>query len=76
MSKDKFKDQAISLVVQKHQLNTAQSQITSLDSMLEKISAEKLHNQEFLDNLLMEAGSFLEDSEVFFEVDEDDAISN
>jgi hypothetical protein len=74
MSKDKFDDQAISLVAQKHQLNAAQSQITSLDSMLEKISAEKLHNQEFLDNLLMEAGSLLEDSEIFFEIDEDDAF--
>lgn len=72
--KKKFDDQARALVVQKHQLKGAQAQLERLDGTLDAMVTELRSNQEILDRLMIQAESILEESEVFFEVDEEDAF--
>jgi hypothetical protein len=74
MKRNKLNDHANSLIVQKHQLNAAESQITSLDSTLNAISIEQDNNEELLNQLINQAESIITDSEIVFEVEEEDAF--
>lgn len=70
--KNKFGDHAHAMIVQKHQVGSAQSQVGNLDATLDSMLAEQADNQEILDGLLSQAQSFIEESHIVFEVDNEE----
>jgi hypothetical protein len=70
----KLDGQAHALIVQKHQLTSAQAQLGRLDSTLSAMQMEQLSNQELLDSLIAQAESVITASEIVFEVEEQDAF--
>lgn len=68
--KKKLVDQAHALIVQKHQLTSAQAQLGQLDSTLATFNTEQQSNQELLDNLIAQAEAALGAQEIVFELEE------
>jgi hypothetical protein len=68
--KKKLVDQAHALIVQKHQLTSAQAQLGQLDSVLATLNTEQQSNQELLDNLIAQAEAALDTQEIVFEFEE------
>jgi hypothetical protein len=72
--KNKFTDQAHALTVQDHQLKGAHDQLGRLQGTLEAMDSELRSNQDTLDSLLIQAHTIVSESEIIFEVDEEDAF--
>ncbi|MGM8936679.1 hypothetical protein ACS8E9_17670 [Pseudomonas neustonica] len=72
--KEKLVDQAQALVVQKHQLTSAQAQLGQLDSALSTLNAGQQGNQELLDKLIAQAEASLNAQEIIFEFEEHEAF--
>jgi len=70
--KNRFNDQAKSLVIQKYQLKAAQDQLGLIYGTVQTMDDELRSNQEILDSLIIQAQSMLAESEIVFEVDEED----
>lgn len=70
--KSKFDDQAHALIVQKHQLSSAQAHLGRLDSSLDAMDSEQDGNQALLDSLLAQAESMGASSEIVFEIEAQD----
>lgn len=77
MKKDYLNDEANILIVQKHQLNSAENKISEIDSILLNIQNEQKDNDFLLDNMIDEMGKLLQDNEIKIidnEISEIDAI--
>ena len=72
--KNKLDDQAHALIVQKHQLDGAQAQLGCLDATLDSMLAEQASNQEILDRLLSQAQSSIAESNITFEMDDEESF--
>jgi hypothetical protein len=72
--KEKFDDQACVLIVQKHQLDNVQSQLGRLDVTLDAMLAEQAGNQECLDQLLSQAQSYVTESYIAIEMNDEEAL--
>jgi len=64
MKKDYLNDEANILIVQKHQLNSAENKISEIDSILLSIQKEQKDNDFLLDNMIDEMGKLLQDNEI------------
>lgn len=67
-------DQARALIVQKHQLDGAQTQLGHLDSALDAMLAIQSENQEILDLLMSQAQTFVAETQITFEIEGEDAF--
>lgn len=67
-------DQARALIVQKHQLDGAQTQLGHLGSALDAMLATQSENQEILDLLMSKAQTFVSETQITFEVEGEDAF--
>ncbi len=74
MAKKAVDEQACALIVQNHQLNGAETQLGRLDSALVTVAIAQRSNQEVLNILLAEAEARVKESDVIFEIAEDDAF--
>jgi len=72
--KNKFDDQAHALIVQKHQLDSTQAQLGRMNSTLDVMSIEQRCNQELVETLLFQAQSIVEETDIVFETEENDAL--
>lgn len=67
-------DQARALIVQKHQLDGAQTQLGQLGSALDAMLASQTDNQQILDLLLSQVQSCVAETQITFEVEGDDVF--
>lgn len=72
--KKKLVDQAHALIVQKHQLTSAQAQLGQLDSALATLNNRQQSNEELLDNLIAQAEAALATQEIVFEFEEHESF--
>lgn len=72
--KNKFTDQAHVLIVQQHQLKSAQDQLGCLQSTLDTLDGELDRNQNILDSLFVQAQTIINENEIIFEIDEEDTF--
>jgi hypothetical protein len=72
--KNDFTDQAHAFIIQKHMIKGAQDQLGGLQVTLDVLDNEQHCNQDILDRLLAQAQTIVNESEIIFEIDEDDAV--
>jgi hypothetical protein len=72
--KEALIEHAQAMLVQKHQINAAQSHFGLLDGALENMQTAQAENLQHLERMLFEAHTLVEGNQVIFEVDDDDAL--
>ncbi|QEY63781.1 hypothetical protein FXN65_17625 [Metapseudomonas lalkuanensis] len=72
--KEPLIEHAQAMLVQKHQTDAAQGHLGLLDSALEDMQALQAENLQHLELMLFQAGTLVEESQVIFDADEEDAL--
>ncbi|WP_027908013.1 hypothetical protein [Pseudomonas taiwanensis] len=72
--KDALTEQAQAMLVQKHQLNSAQNHLGLVDGVLQNLQVTQSQRRKQLELMLFEAQTLVERNQVIFEVDDDDAV--
>lgn len=71
---NKFDSQAHALIVQKHQLDSANAQFGLMNSTLDIMTIEQRCNQKLVETLLVQVGSIVKETEIVFDIEDDDAL--
>lgn len=74
MTIKKFADQGNALIVQKHQLKGAHTQVGRLRDSLSAMNDQLVSNQKILDGLFAQVQAIVDENEIVFEVESDDSI--
>lgn len=72
--KEQLTEHAQAMLVQKHQTDAAQHHLGLLDGALEDMQATQAENLQHLELMLFQAGTLIEESQVIFDVGEEDAL--
>ncbi|WP_343350785.1 hypothetical protein [Pseudomonas sediminis] len=72
--KEPLVEQAQAMLVQKHQTDAAQRHLGLLDGALEDMQAAQTESLQHLELMLFQAGTLIEESQVIFDADEEDAL--
>jgi len=72
MEKKNFYEQAQALIVQKHQLNSADDHLAKMHDTLDSMVNDQCNNQEILNNLIAQAEEGITAQEIFFVIDEEE----
>ena len=70
--KNELDDQAHALIIQKHQLNTTESQLGLMRDTLDTMAIDHCSNQKVLDDLIAQAESIVTSQEIIFVIEDED----